>query len=69
MLKLVKENKVLSDKARDLEKKNALFQERLKEYEEIMNKFNEEGDKKEAQLKHVQQECDGLKSTNAFLEG
>ena len=53
MLKLVKENKELIDRVRELEKKTTLYQDRLKEYEEIMNKMNEEGDKREALLKHI----------------
>ena len=69
MLKHVKENKDLIDRVRELEKKNTLYQDRLKEYEEIMNKMNEEGDKREALLKHVQSEYQGLKSTNNYLEG
>ena len=38
VLKQVRENKDLADRLRDHEKKNALYQDRLREYEEIMAK-------------------------------
>ena len=38
VLKQVRENKDLSDKVRELEKKNTLYQDRLKEYENILEK-------------------------------
>jgi Mg2+ and Co2+ transporter CorA len=39
VIKYVRENKDLADKVRDLEKKTTLYQDRLKEYEEIMTKL------------------------------
>jgi len=65
----VRENKDLADKVRDLEKKTSLYQDRLKEYEEIMVKLQDEGDKKEELYKVVRQENEGLRQTNQFLEG
>lgn len=69
VIKYVRENKDLADKVRDLEKKTSLYQDRLKEYEEIMVKLQDEGDKKEELYKVVRQENEGLRQTNQFLEG
>jgi hypothetical protein len=50
VLKQVKENKELADKIRDLEKRNILYWERLKEYEKVFKKMNEDTDMKDAKL-------------------
>lgn len=69
VLKHVRENKELADKLRELEKKTLLYQDRLKEYEEILSRQQEEGDKKDELVKHLTAENEGLRKTNAFLEG
>ena len=68
VIKYVRENKDLADKVRDLEKKTQLYQDRLKEYEEIMVKLQDEADKKGDLYKVVSSENEGLKQTNQFLE-
>ena len=69
MLKQVRENKELSDKLRDLEKRTSLYQDRLKEYEDILAKQQDDSDKRESLLVVVTAENEGLKKTNAFMEG
>lgn len=46
----------LTDKLRDIEKKASLYQDRLKEYEEIMKKQNDEIDKKDSFIKSIKAE-------------
>ena len=69
VLKQVRENKELSDKLRDLEKRTSLYQDRLKEYEDILAKQQDDSDKRESLLVVVTAENEGLKKTNAFMEG
>ena len=38
----------MSDKVRELERKANLYSDRLKEYDEIFNKVDEENDRKDA---------------------
>lgn len=47
----MRENKDLADRLREYEKKSNLYQERLKEYEEIMAKQQEDVDRMEGQYR------------------
>jgi hypothetical protein len=68
VLKLTRENKEVSDKNRDVERKLNVCQERLKEYEEILRIKNEECDAKEQNNKFMVSEYDGMKNIISFLE-
>lgn len=50
-LAIAKENIELTDKSRELERKVALYGDRMRELEEIVQKQSEEADKNESKLK------------------
>ena len=68
MLGVVKENMDMTEKIRELEKKNSLYSDRLKEYEEITRRHSDETDKKDAIIKTLRSENEGLKQINSGLE-
>lgn len=65
---VVKENMEMTERLRDLDKKVALYAERLKEYEEIIQRLNEEADKRDAGIKTLRNENDSLRRDIAALE-
>ena len=68
VVKYVKENKELSDRLRDTEKRAGMYGERVRECEELMRRMTEEVDTKEELVRNFSNENDSLRQTNKFLE-
>ena len=65
---VVKDNMEMTDKLREVEKKSALYQDRLKEYEEILKRQSEEGDTNDTAIKTLKHENDCLRSNLSAME-
>ena len=65
---MTRENKEVTDRNRDVERKLNVCQERIKEYEEILRIKNEECDVKEQNNKFMTSEYDGMRNTISYLE-
>ena len=65
---VVKDNMEMTEKIRDLDKKVNLYSERLREYEDIIQRLNEEGDRKDAGLKTLKAENECQRRDIASLE-
>ena len=68
MVQVAKENIELSNKIREMEKKQQLHIDRLREYEDIMKAQGDEADSKTALAKTYKSENDGIRAQNTFLE-
>jgi prophage DNA circulation protein len=67
-LAVVKENMEMTEKMRELERKNALYSDRLKEYDEIAKRQSDEADKKDAIIKTLKAENEAVRMNVKGLE-
>ena len=68
MLPVVKENMELTERVRELERKTQVQGDRMREYEEIMRRTEEDSDKKDTQVKVLKQENEGMSRNMNSLE-
>ena len=67
-LAVVKENMEMTEKLRESERRANVCSDRLKEYEEITKRLDEEGDRKEAIIKVLKAENESNKANLNFSE-